>query len=94
MQRAIRGGDLIVCRINGTGNVYVVGSVVSGKVGALTLRAMSTMVGRDEALCHAYRERTDDDRVWLFDGAAAAYVETSDPSARSGCRDQPEVSGR
>ena len=80
MDRTIRGGDLIVCRVNGTLDVYVVGTVVSGKVGALSLRDVSTMVGQRRALWHAYEHRIHDGRVWLFDGAAAAYVETVPPT--------------
>jgi hypothetical protein len=82
IDRKIRTGDAIVCRVNGTSNFYVVGTVVSGEVGALSLRAVSTMIGQDSALRHAYRNRMQDDRVWLFDGAAAAYVETSEPLPR------------
>jgi hypothetical protein len=69
-----------VCRVNGTFDVYVIGTVVSGNVGALSLRGVSTMVGRQRALGHAYEQRSLDGRVWLFDGAAAAYVETAPPA--------------
>ena len=69
-----------MCRVNGTFDVYVIGTVVSGKVGALSLRDSSTMVGRQRSLVHAYEQRTLDGRVWLFDGAAAAYVETAPPA--------------
>jgi hypothetical protein len=75
----IRGGDLIVCRVNGTSDVYVVGSVVSGKAGELSLSGLSTTVGRDVALGRAYHDRLLEQQVWLFDGAAAAYVKTSAP---------------
>ena len=79
IDRRIHTGDLIVCRVNGTSDIYVIGTVVSGKVGALSLRDLSTVLGRDAALRQAYEERLDDHQVWLFDGAAAAYVETSVP---------------
>jgi hypothetical protein len=79
IDRKIRAGDVIVCRVNGTSDFYVVGAVVSGEVGGLSLRAVVTIVGRDSALRHAYRERMQNYRVWLFDGAAAAYVETAEP---------------
>jgi len=82
INRKIRADDLIVCRVNGTSDFYVIATVVSGNVGALSLRAVSTMRGRDSAIRHAYQERMHDHRVWLFDGAAAAYVETSVPTAR------------
>jgi len=77
----IRGGDVIVCRVNGTSDVYVVGTVVSGKVGELSLRGVSTTVGQDAALGRAYRGRVLEERVWLFDGAASGYVKTSVPPA-------------
>lgn len=79
MDKTIRADDVIVCRINGTSEFYVIATVVSGTVGALSLRAPSTIVGRRSALWHAYEQRRHDSRVWLFDGAAAAYVETSVP---------------
>ena len=75
MDRTIRAGDLVVCRVNGTSDIYVIGTVASGHVGALSLRGVSTMVGQRPALWHAYEQRTHDGRVWLFDGAAAAYLE-------------------
>lgn len=78
---SIRGGDVIVCRVNGTSDVYVVGTVVSGKVGELSLCGLSTTVGRDAALGRAYHDRLLEQQVWLFDGAAAAYVRTSAPPA-------------
>jgi hypothetical protein len=81
MDRTIRTDDVVVCRVNGTQEFYVVGTVLSGKVGELRLRGVSTMGGRQVALRHAYDGRMPDCRVWLFDGAAAAYVETNAPDA-------------
>lgn len=77
MDGEVRPGDAIVCRVNGTADFYVVGTVVSGKVGELSLRGVSTTKGRDLAIQRGYDERTPDHQVWLFDGAAAAYVKTS-----------------
>jgi hypothetical protein len=79
MDGSIRAGDVIVCRVNGTSNFYVVGTVVSGKVGELSLRSVSTTVGQGAALGSAYHNLLHDQRVWLFDGAASAYVKTSLP---------------
>lgn len=76
MDGTIRGGDVIVCRVNGTSDLYVVGTVVSGHVGGLSLRGVSTTVGQRAALDRAYDDRVHDQRVWLFDGAASAYVKT------------------
>lgn len=81
MEGEIRGGDVIVCRVNGTTDFYVVGTVVSGEVGELSLRDVSTTIGRDVALVRAYRDRLDVQQVWLFDGAASGYVNTSAPPA-------------
>ena len=80
MDRTIRAGDGIVCRVNGTVEHYVIGTVVSGKAGALLLRAVSTMVGRHSAVWQAYQQRIHDRRVWIFDGAAAAYLEAAAPA--------------
>jgi hypothetical protein len=77
----IHGGDVIVCRVNGTSDVYVVGTVLCGKVGELSLCGVSTTVGRGAALGRAYHDRLLEQRVWLFDGAASAYVKTSVPPA-------------
>jgi hypothetical protein len=82
MDRTIRADDVIVCRVNGTSEFYVIGTVLSGKVGELLLRAVSTLVGQEAALRRAYEERMHHGRVWLFDGAAAAYVDTVAPPAR------------
>ena len=59
MDRTIRAGDGIVCRVNGTFEHYVVGTVVAGKAGGLSLRAVSTMVGQDSAVRHAYQQRAE-----------------------------------
>jgi hypothetical protein len=81
MDGTIRAGDVIVCRVNGTSDFYVVGTVVSGTVGELSLCGVSTTVGQDAALAGAYHDVLHDQRVWLFDGAATAYVKTSVPLA-------------
>ena len=81
MDGSVIAGDVIVCRVNGTADVYVIGTVVSGTVGELSLRRMSTMVGRDLALRRGYDERVRERQVWLFDGAAAGYVKTSSIAA-------------
>ena len=82
MDGDVRPGDVIVCRVNGTSDLYVVGTVVSGRIGELSLCCVSTTTGRDAALALAYRgsdERMPASRVWLFDGAAAGYVKTVVP---------------
>jgi hypothetical protein len=87
VDRTIRAGDGIVCRVNGTVEHYTIGTVVSGKAGALLLRAVSTMVGQHSAVRHAYQQRTHDSRVWLFGGAAAAYLEAAAPAGHEFCGD-------
>ena len=77
MDGTIRVGDVIVCRVNGTSDFYIAGTVVSGKVGELSLSGVWTTLGRDAALDGAYQDLLHDQRVWLFDGAASAYVKTS-----------------
>jgi hypothetical protein len=67
--------------VNGTFEHYTIGTVVSGEAGALLLRAVSMMVGQHSAVRHAYQQRTHDGRVWLFGGAAAAYLEAAAPAA-------------
>ena len=94
IDRTIHAGDLIVCRVNGTSSTYVIGTVVSGKVGALSLRDLSTTVGQDSAIRRAYQDGMHDHRVWLFDGAAAAYVETSMPPRCEHGDQVPAVGGK
>jgi hypothetical protein len=79
MDGPIRPGDVVVSRVNGTSEFYVVGTVVSGKAGELMLRDTLTTNGREPAIGRAYTERQEDHRVWLFDGSAKAYVKTLDP---------------
>ena len=82
MDGHVRPGDAIVCRVNGTVDWYVVGTVVSGEVGELSIRAVSTTAGRESAIRRAYRgagDRVRDWKVWLFDGAASGYVKTTVP---------------
>jgi len=79
MDGPVRTGDIVVCRVNGTHEFYLIGTVVSGVVGDLKLRSISTAEGRTTALRRAYEERREPRNVWLFDGAAAAYVKASMP---------------
>jgi hypothetical protein len=85
VDRTIRSGDGIVCRVNGTFEHYVIGTVVSGKAGTLLLRTVSTIVGQHSAVWYAYQHRMHDSRVWLFDGGAAAYLEADAPAGREFC---------
>jgi hypothetical protein len=40
---------------------------------------VTTIVGLAPAIQRAYRNRTPEERVWLLDGAASGYVNTSAP---------------
>ena len=79
MDGSINVGDVIVCRVNGTSDLYVVGTVDAGNLGELTLSAVTTMVGLARAIAEGYRDSTPRERVWLFDGAASGYVKTTAP---------------
>ena len=79
MNGSIRTGDMVVCRVNGTKDLYVIGTVATGTVGELALSGVTTIVGLARAIERAYRDRTPDERVWLLDGAASGYVNTSAP---------------
>ena len=79
MDGSIRPGDVVVCRVNGTSDLYVVGTVAAGTVGALSLSGVTTVVGLALAIDRGYRNRTPEERVWLLDGAAPGYVNTSAP---------------
>jgi hypothetical protein len=79
MDGSIRAGDVVVCRVNGTLDLYVIGTVAMGTVGELSLAGVTTIVGRVQAIERGYRGRTPEERVWLFDGAASGYVRTSAP---------------
>ena len=70
---------MVVCRVNGTSELYVIGTVATGTVGELSLSEVTTIVGLVQAIERGYRHRTPEERVWLFDGAAAGYVKTSAP---------------
>jgi len=79
MDGPIRDGDVVVCRVNGTKDLYVIGTVAAGTVGELSLSGVTTRVGLVQAIERGYRDRTPEERVWLLDGAAPGYVNTSAP---------------
>lgn len=79
MDEPVRVGDVVVSRVNGTSDLYVIGRVAAGTVGELSLSAVTTMVGLAPAIAQGYRDRTPDERVWLFDGPLADYVTTTAP---------------
>ena len=80
MDGSIRAGDVVVCRVNGTSDLYVIGTVATGTVGELTLSGVTTKVGLAQAIERGYRDRTPEERVWLFDGAASGYGTSAQPA--------------
>jgi hypothetical protein len=79
MDRSISVGDVVVCRVNGTLELYVIGTVAAGTVGELSLCAVTTMVGLARAIARGYQDRTPNERVWLFDETASGCIETTAP---------------
>jgi hypothetical protein len=78
MDGPIRAGDVVVSRVNGTLDLFLIATVVSA-VDDLSLHAVRTTSGQDAAIRCGYDQRTDDQRVWLFAGSAAAYVKAREP---------------
>ena len=76
----IQPGDVVVSHVNGTRDFYIVATVLSS-VGDLTLHSVSTMTGEDAAILGGYERVEAGQAVWLFGGAAAAYVKA--PPAES-----------
>ena len=79
MDKFISVGDVVVCRVTGTLDLYVIGTVAAGTIGELSLSAVTTMVGLARAIAQGYQDRMPDERVWLFDETASAYIETTAP---------------
>jgi hypothetical protein len=78
----IHPGDAVVSRVNGTSDLYVVGTVAGGGIGDLSLAAVTMVVGLVPAIDRGYRNRTPEERVWLFDGAAPGFVKTVAPRSQ------------
>jgi hypothetical protein len=79
MDAFIHAGDVVVCLVNGTKDLYVIGTVAKGTVGELSLSGVTTIVGVARAIERGYRGRTPDEHVWLLDGAPSSYGSTSAP---------------
>jgi hypothetical protein len=78
MDGMIHAGDVVVSRVNGTYDFYLIATVVSA-VEDLLLRSVLTAKGLDAAITRGFAQRTGDRDVWLFDGSAAAYVKARMP---------------
>ena len=78
MDGVIQAGDIVVSRVNGTFDFYVIATVVSA-MGDLSLHSVLTTKGQDAAIRRGYDQCTDDQHVWLFAGSAAAYVKARLP---------------
>jgi len=70
----IVAGDVVVSHVNGTLDFYIIARVVSASHSDLTLDSVSTMKGQDAAIIRGYKQREDDQDVWLFAGSATAFV--------------------
>ena len=79
MNGSISVGDVVVCLVNDSLDLYAIGTVVAGAVGEFPLSNVTTVVGLARALEEGYRNRTPDERVWLSDGTASGYVKTTAP---------------
>jgi len=79
MDGPILADDVVVSRANGTRDVYVIGTVVSGTAGYLRLHGASAIDGLDSAIKQGYTRCLAEHRVWLFDGSAAGYVHATNP---------------
>jgi len=78
MDGQIQAGDVIVSRVNGTSDFYLIATVLSA-LEDLTLRCVAMVTGLDAAILRGYEQRKDDQQVWLFGGSAAAYVKAHPP---------------
>jgi hypothetical protein len=65
--------------VNGTLDLYVIGTVAAGTIGELSLSTVTTMVGLARAIVQGYQDCSPDERVWLFDETASGYIETTAP---------------
>ena len=79
MDTSVSVGDVVVCHVNGTLDLYVIGTVAASTIGGLSLSAVTTKVGLAPAIAQGYQDRTPDERVWLVNGNASGYIETTAP---------------
>ena len=84
MDGEIQAGDVVVSRVNGTVDLYVIATVQSA-VDDLTLHSVSTMKGQEAAIICAHEQRPSDQDVWFFGGSAAAYVKARLPKGVIPC---------
>jgi hypothetical protein len=82
MDGAIQAGDVVVSRVNGTLDCYIIATVASA-MEDLALRGVTTTKGQDAAIRRGYEQRAEDRDVWLFAGSAAAYVKARLPKGAS-----------
>ena len=75
---AIQTGDVVVSRVNGTRDFYIIATVASAAED-LALDSVLTAKGQDTAISRAFRQGTEDRQVWLFAGSAAACVKVRRP---------------
>jgi hypothetical protein len=81
MDGEIHAGDVVVSRVNGTADLYVIATVLSA-AGDLDLHGVRAMRGQEAAISCAHGQRSSDRDVWLFGGSAAAYVKAPPSGVR------------
>lgn len=77
----IQTGDVVVSRVNGTLDLYIIGTVASAERD-MSLHSVLTAKGQAAAIREGYDKRTEGAHVWLFAGSAAAYVKARAPENR------------
>lgn len=76
MSGPIHASDVVVCRVNGTIDLYVVASVDSVEDG-LRLSGIEVSEGQSRSIQRGCDRQRNDQQVWLFDGSATGYVEAT-----------------
>ena len=61
-------GDIVVSRIRGPFEAYVIGKVYADSAGDRRFRYLDNAESRENAIRKAYSHRTGEHQVWLFAG--------------------------
>ena len=79
MDASIRAGDVVVCRVNGTSDLYVIGTVATGTVGEFSLAGVTTIVRAGSGnRARLSRPHARGARL-VVRGTASGYVRTNAP---------------
>ena len=82
MDGEIHAGDVVVSRVNGTADLYVI-ATVSSAAADLALQGVMAIKGQEAAVIRAHEQLASTHSVWLFGGSAAAYVKARPPAIAS-----------